>query len=173
VKQRRKISYGYVPKPALPVAAERGRVLVPAPGPQVQSAGVEDDVYYKFEVARVLAQLVRPRRVAPGPRARDILLWGFLLRTIQTHLYVHSCTPLYCLKNRSSCRFFFPWPEQGEQQFDETTQRVALRRPHAQDDQFIVPHNVELAAFSPGTVNVLLFDPTRGADQARSYACKY
>jgi hypothetical protein len=36
-----------------------------------------------------------------------------------------------------------------------------------------VPHNLDLAAFSPGTVNVLHFDPTRGADQCRSYACKY
>ena len=30
-----------------------------------------------------------------------------------------------------------------------------------------------LAAFSPSTVNVVLFDPSHGADQCRCYACKY
>ena len=74
---------------------------------------------------------------------------------------------------RSSCRFFFPWPEQEEQQYDENTDRLALRRRHAPDDQWVVPHNLELMAFSPGTVNVVLFDYVRGADQCRSYACKY
>ena len=95
------------------------------------------------------------------------------MRRIQTQLYIHACTPLYCLKNRASCRFFFAWPEQPQQQFDENTERIALRRGHAPDDQFVVPHNLELAAFSPATVNVLLFDFVRGADQCRSYACKY
>ena len=37
----------------------------------------------------------------------------------------------------------------------------------------MVPHNLELAAFSPATVNVMIFDYLRGADQCRSYACKY
>ena len=36
-----------------------------------------------------------------------------------------------------------------------------------------MPHNLELAAFSPSTINVMLFDHYRGADQCRSYACKY
>ena len=124
-------------------------------------------------MARVCAELVRPLPATDGLGAREMLLWSFLLRAIQTHLYIHSCTPLYCLRNRGSCRFFFPWPEQPEQQYDESTQRIALQRRHGPDDQFVVPHNLELAAYSPGTVNVLLFDFARGADQCRSYACKY
>ena len=92
---------------------------------------------------------------------------------MQTHLYIHACTPLYCLKNRASCRFFFPWPEQQEQQYDETTNRLALRRRHPPDDQYVVPHVLELMAFNPATVNVVLFDYVRGADQCCSYVCKY
>ena len=68
---------------------------------------------------------------------------------------------------------FFPCKEQVQQQYDENTNRIALRRRHAPDDQYVVPHNLELAAFSPGTVNVAVFDYMRGADQCRSYACKY
>ena len=81
----------------------------------------EDDVYCRTEVARVLAELVRPLPAEDGAHAREVLLWSFLLRAIQTHMYIHSCTPLYCLKNRATCRFFFPWPQQPEQQYDETT----------------------------------------------------
>ena len=92
---------------------------------------------------------------------------------MQTLLYIHACTPVYCLKNRASCRFFFALPEQQEQQYCETMQRLALRRRHAPDDQFVVPHNLELALFSPAVVNVMPFDFLRGADQARLYACKY
>ena len=140
-----------------------------------KEANAEDDVYYKAEMARIIAELVRPLPLASttGEKEREQNLWAFLLRAIQTHLYIHACTPLYCLKNRASCRFFFPWPEQRLQQYDETTDRIALRRGHAPDDQYVVPHNLELAAFSPSTVNVMPFDSLRGADQARSYGCKY
>ena len=133
----------------------------------------EDDVYYRSEVARVNAELVRPVRWEANARGRDMLLWAFLLRAQQTLLYIHACTALYCLHMRASCRFFFPWPEQQEQQYDETTNRLALRRRHPPDDQYVVPHVLELMAFNPATVNVVLFDYVRGADQCRSYACKY
>jgi hypothetical protein len=42
-----------------------------------------------------------------------------------------------------------------------------------EDDQWVVPHELHLAMFSPSTVNVLPFDPRHGADQARQYANKY
>ena len=42
-----------------------------------------------------------------------------------------------------------------------------------EDDQWVVPHNLEAAAFSPATVNIVLFDPEKGADTARGYATKY
>ena len=35
------------------------------------------------------------------------------------------------------------------------------------------PHNLSILMFSPSSVNVICFDPQRGADQARSYAGKY
>ena len=76
-----------------------------------------------------------------------------MLRSIQTRLYIHSCTFLYCMKNRASCRFFFPWAQQEHQQYDDNTQRIALQRRPPPDDQWVVPHNLEVAAFSPATVN--------------------
>ena len=168
--KRRKLPDGYDPRPPKPK-------VTPESGPSVQQPkpkNKEDDVYYRTETARVIGELVRPVLPKSGSSVnRDILLWGFLLRAAQTHLYIHACTPLYCLKNRRACRFFFPWPEQPEQQYDENTERLALQRRHKPDDQFVVPHNLELAAFSPATVNVLLFDFVRGADQARTYAAKY
>ena len=69
--------------------------------------------------------------------------------------------------------FFFPWPYQPYQCYCENTQRVALQRRLPEDDQFVVPHNLYLTMFSPASVNVRPFDPTRGADHARAYATKY
>ena len=37
----------------------------------------------------------------------------------------------------------------------------------------VVPHKLDLTMLSPSSVNVLCFDPQRGADQARGYAGKY
>ena len=133
----------------------------------------EDDVYHRTETTRVNAELVRLDLDPEIRWPRQTLSWAFLLRTAQTHLYVHNNTTLYCLKHRASCPFFFHWPQQEEQQYCDTTQRLALQRRHVPDDQFVVPHNLELAAFSPATVNVMIFDYLRGADQCISYACKY
>ena len=34
-----------------------------------------------------------------------------LARAIQMRLpYLHRCSPVYCLKDRPCCRFFYPWP---------------------------------------------------------------
>ena len=172
--KRRRIDPGlkYEQKPSI-AKVEEGQPAAPPRTLNDPAMRKEDDVYWQTETARVLAELVRPLRPQSRAREREVLLWAFLLRAIQTHLYMHACTPRYCLLHRATCRFFFPWPEQPAQQYDENTERVALRRGHAPDDQFVVPHNLELAAFSPGTVNVLVFDPTHGADQCRSYACKY
>ena len=97
-----------------------------------------------------------------------------LARAIQQRLpYLHHCSSLYCLKNRSTCRFFYPWPYQPHQCFDCNTDRVALRRLLPEDDQFVVPHNLYLTMYSPSSINVAAFDPYHGADQARAYAAKY
>ena len=136
-------------------------------------------MYYNAEVARVNAEMVRPdvNTLEDGTR------WGGynvgmmriagLARTIQSRLYIHTCSPKYCLQGRTSCRSFFPWPEQRQQQFDENTDRVALRRLYPADDRWVVPHDIELAMFSPATVNVLPFDPYRNVSEAMLYAGKY
>ena len=154
-------------------AAEPGN---PPPRPRpAEQQRKEDHSYYFAEVARVNAELVLPLLDPGGPPGlvQKQLCWAFLLRTVQTRFYLHSCTTRYCLQNRRSCRFWFPWPQQHEQQFDESTERVAYRRRHPPDDRFVVPHNLCAAAFSPATVNVLLFDPEKGADTARQYATNY
>jgi hypothetical protein len=116
---------------------------------------------------------VRPKMNDEDVWERDTLLWSFLLRSIQTHGYIHSCTLVYCLAGSCNCRFHFPWPEAPTQQYDETKERIELARPHGPDDRWVVPHNLELAAFSPATVNVMLFDPEWGAEESRQYAGKY
>ena len=70
-------------------------------------------------------------------------------------------------------RFFFPWPHMPQQQYDENTERVAGMRRLEDDDQWLNPHNLYLAMFSPSTVHCLPFDPRHGADTARQYAGKY
>ena len=71
----------------------------------------EDYIYQSLDIARVLGQLVRPLEELINPSDRHLLLWAFLLRCIQTQGYIHSCTLAYCMRNRATCRFFFPWPE--------------------------------------------------------------
>ena len=136
-------------------------------------------MYYHSHVARVWAEMVRPgvaHSDSDGPWAGhsvETLLVAGLARAIQTKLYLHSCTPKYCLKNRTKCRFFFPWPRQATQQYDANTERVALKRADPEDDQWVVPHSLSIAMFSPSTVNLLPFDPDHGTDTARQYVCKY
>ena len=77
------------------------------------------------------------------------------------------------LQYRSCCRFFFLWAEQQEQQYCETTCRIASRRRLESDEKWVVPHNLVAALYSCSTVNVMVFDHLHGADQARLYACKY
>ena len=72
----------------------------------------EDNVYYRTETARVHAELVPLDPSVALQHRRETLLWAFLCRAVQTLLYIHACTPVYCLKNRASCRFFFSLPEQ-------------------------------------------------------------
>ena len=136
----------------------------------------EDAVYHHAYVARVSGEMPRPCVAGEAWGGYDVekLRVAGLARAVLMRLpYLHSCTPGYCLKDRSTCRFFFPWPEQPYQIFDENTERVALRRRLPQDDEWVVPHNLYLAMFSPSSVNVLCFDPRCGADQARGYAGKY
>ena len=111
----------------------------------------EDSIYQLAEIGRISGEMPRPN-VANA----DGLRWGGfdcgtlriagLCRSVLIKLnYHHVCTPAYCLKNRTSCRFFFPWPQQKYQVYDENTQRIALRRALCDDDQWVVPHNLSAA----------------------------
>ena len=109
----------------------------------------EDNMYHQAEMARVETEMVRPFVAGPawGGYGWQHLRIAGLARIIQTRLYLHSCTTTYCLKNRSTCRFFFPWPRQPYQQYDETMDRVAGQRRCEEDDQWVNPHNRYLMMF--------------------------
>ena len=99
----------------------------------------EDEVYYQNQLARVVAELVRPdiRSVDDGSPwggyTFDKLVVAGFARAVQTRAYIHECSPKYCLKGRSCCRFFFPWPKQVQQQYDENMERIAYRRLYPPD----------------------------------------
>ena len=130
-----------------------------------------DHVYHQAHVAKITGEMVRPDVAGAnwGGYTMEMLRIAGLARAVQTRLpYLHSCTPLYCLKNRSACRFFFPWPYQPHQCSCKNTKRVALQRRFPEDDQFVVPHNIYLTMFSPSSVNVMPFVPLHGADHAKA-----
>ena len=95
-------------------------------GPKYQ----EDNMYHKAKVARVVAEMARPfvRGARWGGYGYEHLRIAKLARAIQTRLYLHNCSTKYCLQNRSTCRFFFPWPHMPQQQYDLNRERVALQR---------------------------------------------
>ena len=68
----------------------------------------EDTLYQLSEAGRVSAEMVRPDVSGPswgGYADVSRLRIAALARSIQYRIpYLHSCTPAYCLKDRSSCR---------------------------------------------------------------------
>jgi len=50
---------------------------------------------------------------------------------------------------------------------------VACQRRLEEVDQWLNPHELYLAMYSPAKVHCLPFDPRYGADSARQYAGKY
>ena len=71
----------------------------------------EDSVYQHVELARVSAEMPRTdvSGATFGGHSVQTLRIAGLARTVLIRLnYLHQCTPAYCLKNRSACRFFFP-----------------------------------------------------------------
>ena len=102
----------------------------------------EDNMYHNAEVARVSTEMVRPH--VPDPSEGGLPWGGFssshlrvagLARIIQTKLYLHQCSTKYCLQNRTTCRFFFPWPKMPHQQYDGNMDRVACQLRCEEDDQ--------------------------------------
>ncbi len=134
----------------------------------------EDSLYQLAEIGRVSGEMPRANVSSSvekfGGYDCDSLRVAGLARSVLIRLgYCHTCSPNYCLLNRSCCRFrmavragtlfrlmlwevwfidssaamfFFPWPLQRHQVYDENTQRVALMRRLVDDDQWIVPHNL-------------------------------
>ena len=70
--------------------------------------------------------------------------------------------PTLIRQDRATCRFFYLWPHQPYQCYCMNTERIALQRRLVEDDQWVVPHNLYIAMYSPSSVNVLPFDPHRG-----------
>ena len=175
--QRRKIDEGYKPIPAVKrtVQGTQQRQRPRAHTVEEIDPYQEDDIYHKVHAGRIVTEMVRPSVAGSnyGGFDYEMLRVAGLARHIQTRLYLHRCSPQYCLKGRSACRFFFPWPRQPQQQYDDNTERVACQRRLEDDDQWLNPHNLYLAMFSPSTAHVLPFCPRNGADSARQYACKY
>ena len=74
-------------------------------------------VYQYAEVGRVQTEMVRPSVAGTvggkpfGGFNYEKMRMAGVARSIQSRLAMHSCTTRYCLEGRSSCRFFFPWPE--------------------------------------------------------------
>ena len=103
--KRRKISATeYRPRPA--ITEQQARRWDAATAEQT-NMNAEDDVYYRTKTARVHAELVRLDLSVELLHPRQTLLWAFLCCAVQTLLHIHACTPIYCLKNKASCRFFF------------------------------------------------------------------
>jgi len=79
--------------------------------PQVQKQ--EDNIYHLFEAARISGEMPRPFVGGDNWGGYDIerlRIAGLARHCLERLNYMHVCTPHYCLKNRSCCRFLFPWP---------------------------------------------------------------
>lgn len=65
----------------------------------------EDNMYHHAEVARTVAEMVRPyvKGEAWGGFGPQQLRIARLARIIRTRLYIHTCSTKYCLHNRSTC----------------------------------------------------------------------
>ena len=104
--------------------------------------------------ATPIAEMTRPsvKMGAEGPRWGGHCVYSLrfagLARSFQARFLIHQCTSRYCLLNRNSCRFFFPWPKQPHQLHDENTDRIALQRRLESDDQWLspspIPHTMHI-----------------------------
>ena len=101
-----------------------------------------DNVYQTHHVGPMVAEMVRPDVRGPSWGGYDVdkLRIAGLARAVQQRLpYLHPCNPVYCLKDRTACRFFFPWPYRrntaGFNRFQSVSdhahvgKRVVRRRP--------------------------------------------
>ena len=116
---------GYTPLAPVPRQAPgtqpRQRPKNQAVDPLPEGHYQHDNLYHHAEVGEIRTEMVRPCVASVdgfgwgGFNVEKLRITG-LARTIQSRLYLHSCSAKYCLQNRSTCRFFFPWPQQPQQQ---------------------------------------------------------
>ena len=107
--RRRRVDGNFKPVDAVPRTAPgvepRQRPLEQKVEPLKEKQ--EDTCYQYHQMARVTAELVRPDVSGDkwgGYDSVEKLRIAGLARAVQTRLpYLHSCTPIYCLKNRSTC----------------------------------------------------------------------
>ena len=120
--KRRRRPRNWEPLPAIPAtrkgAEPKQRPLTDRLTPL--EADEEDSVYQLSELARISAEMPRPdvssESVKWGGFDWDTLRIAGLARAVLIKLgYLHVCSPAYCLLNRATCRFFFPWPQQPYQ----------------------------------------------------------
>ena len=104
-------------------------------------------------------------------RPRDQIL-GHDAR-VQLRLYIHNCTLKHCMKRNCQCRYFFPWPKQIQQQYDENMQRIAYQRRYVPDDKWVIAHQYEMMCSETGVVQVQAWDPYRNAAHGKLYATKH
>ena len=95
----------YIPRTA-PGTQSRQRPRAQVVEALSESNYKEDEIYHHAYVGRVVTEMVRPH--VPGPEHGGFnyekLRIAGLARHIQTRIYIHSCSPVYCLKGRSTCR---------------------------------------------------------------------
>ena len=92
----------YIPRTA-PGTQSRQRPRAQVVEALSESSYKEDEMYHHAYVGRVVTEMVRPS--VPGPNYggfnyEKLRIVG-LARHIQTRIYIHSCSPVYCLKGRS------------------------------------------------------------------------
>ena len=151
--RRKRAPPGWEPLQPVPklgnATCQRQRPSTQVIQPLKPEEGQEDTLYQLSEAGRVTAEMARPDVSGPswgGYADVSRLRIAALARSIQYRIpYLHSCTPAYCLKDRSSCRrplaitvpdhrkriaktrpelgwrgcflprFFYPWPYQPYQ----------------------------------------------------------
>ena len=95
----------YIPRTA-PGTQSRQRPRAQVVEALSESNYKEDEMYHHAYVGRVVTEMVRPS--VPGSEYGGFnyekLRIAGLARHIQTRIYIHSCSPVYCLKGRSTCR---------------------------------------------------------------------
>ncbi len=78
---------------------------------QPQSVKQQDNLYYEYDIGKIVAEMPRPDVSGAEWGGFDIerlRIAGLYRHILERLRYLHICTPDYCLKSRASCRFFFP-----------------------------------------------------------------